>query len=225
MFASLDRSLTLFLNGSDSLYVDHLAWLATSTLTWLPVGVVLLYVIIRNNDMRNILSIVLFLGIALLLADQVASGICKPYFARPRPARELELMQAVDIVNGYRGGKYGFFSSHAANTMAIATFLARLIRNRALNVSLFFWVFLNCWTRIYLGVHYVGDITVGLVWGALVGIGLYSVWGRYVCCGEKRCIPGRPDNQTPTGYQLADVELLRKALLLSYLFVAVGAFF
>ena len=133
---SLDRTLTLALNGSASLYLDHLAWLSTKTITWLPLVLVLIFVLLRNNDWRRTLSIVLFLALAILLADQMASGICKPLFERFRPSQNPDLIHYIDVVRGYRGGSYGFFSSHAANTMAVATFLTLLVRNSSLGCYL-----------------------------------------------------------------------------------------
>ena len=75
---SLDRTLTLALNGSASLYLDHLAWLSTKTITWLPLVLVLVFVLLRNNDWRRTLSIVLFLALAILLADQMAWAFANP---------------------------------------------------------------------------------------------------------------------------------------------------
>ena len=84
-------------------------------------------------------------------------------------------MYLVDVVKGYRGGSYGFFSSHAANTMAVATFLTFTIRNKCLSLWLLSWNLLNCWTRVYLGVHYVGDLIVGCIWGIIVGWSMYRM--------------------------------------------------
>lgn len=222
---ALDRTLTMALNGSSSLYWDQVAWIATKTVTWLPLSIVLAVVIIRGNDMRRILSLFLMLGVAVLLADQMASGICKPLFARFRPTRDPEIMYMMDIVRGYRGGPYGFFSSHAANTMALATFVALLIRSRLLNFYLYSWVLLNCWTRVYLGVHYVGDLTAGLAWGGLVGVGCYALWRRFFLSERDYVLPGRPEIQTSTGYAISDVRLLVLTFLLIYLYIAVSAFF
>lgn len=164
----LDQQLTLFLNGSESLYLDRLALTATHTLTWLPAGVVLLYVLIRNNTLRGVVATVLGLAFCILVADQVASGVCKPLFARFRPTNDPMLMYVVDVADGYRGGRYGFFSSHAANTMAVATFIHLLVRSRSLAFWMYSWALLNCWTRAYLGVHYVGDLLAGTLWGLFI---------------------------------------------------------
>lgn len=222
---SLDRTLTLALNGSASLYLDHLAWLSTKTITWLPLVLVLVFVLLRNNDWRRTISIVLFLGLAILLADQMASGICKPFFARYRPSQNPELIHYIDVVRGYRGGSYGFFSSHAANTMAVATFLILLVRSTTLGAYLYSWVALNCWTRVYLGVHYVGDLLTGLLWGGIVGWITYLVWNKFFGLRRSsRGMQGDPNIQTLGGYAVIDVNILINALILTYLFIAIAAF-
>ena len=149
--------------------LDAIAVTATKTSTWIPLGILLLYVLMRMKDWKNALLVILCVGIAITLADQMASGIFKPLVARLRPSHNPELQGVIDIVGDYRGGRYGFFSSHAANTCAVAVFLSLLFRKRVFTVAICSWAMVNSWTRLYLGVHYLGDITVGLLWGALVG--------------------------------------------------------
>ena len=166
---NIDTRLTLFLNGSDSEMLDAIAVTATKTSTWIPLGILLLYVLMRMKDWKNALLVILCVGIAITLADQMASGIFKPLVARLRPSHNPELQGVIDIVGDYRGGRYGFFSSHAANTCAVAVFLSLLFRKRVFTVAICSWAMVNSWTRLYLGVHYVGDIMVGVIWGAFVG--------------------------------------------------------
>jgi undecaprenyl-diphosphatase len=149
--------------------LDAIAVTATKTSTWIPLGIVLLYVLMRMKNWKNALLVILCVGIAITLADQMASGIFKPLVARLRPSHNPELQGVIDLVGDYRGGRYGFFSSHAANTCAVAVFLSLLFRKRVFTVAICSWAMLNSWTRLYLGVHYVGDIMVGLIWGAFVG--------------------------------------------------------
>ena len=220
----LDRTLTLFLNGSQSLYIDGLAWTATQTLTWVPLAIVLFYVILRNNTLSGTLRIVCSIALCIFLADQMASSVFKPLVERWRPTHNPEFMYAVDIVRGYRGGNYGFFSSHASNTMAVATFVALLVRNRTLTYWLYSWVLLNCWSRVYLGVHYVGDLTVGILWGAIVGWGIYRLiiekWQTSMLQSGEVYVNG---TTSPAGYTLRSIHLFITCILLSYLFVALKA--
>ena len=149
--------------------LDAIAVTATKTSTWIPLGILLLYVLMRMKDWKNALLVILCVAIAITLADQMASGIFKPLVARLRPSHNPELQGVIDLVGDYRGGRYGFFSSHAANTCAVAVFLSLLFRKRVFTVAICSWAMINSWTRLYLGVHYVGDIMVGLIWGAFVG--------------------------------------------------------
>lgn len=175
-----DKQLLLLLNGSDSLFLDGLVMTLTTAATWIPLYVALFYVVLRNNEsVVRILLILAAAGLCVLLAGSVDDMLVKPLVARWRPGHDPEIGLLVDTVNGYRGGKYGFFSAHASNTFSIAVFFSLLLRDRKLTVALVLWSLVNCWTRMYLGVHYPGDITVGLLWGALVG---WSVYRLFVWC-------------------------------------------
>lgn len=226
MLTHLDQILTLALNGSSSLYLDALAMTSTKTLTWIPLALLLLYVIIRNNDLRAVVSIVLGIALCILVADQVASGIFKPLIARYRPTQDPQLMYMVDVVNGYRGGRYGFFSSHAANTMSVAIFLSLLIRRRSLTLWLLSWSLLNCWTRVYLGVHYVGDLTVGILWGVVVGWSVYRLLLR-VQPSIAPCPQGSsPDSSlTSAGYSIPSIHLFISGIAITYLYIAFRSLF
>lgn len=171
----MDTTLLLFFNGSDNLYLDGVATLATRAWIWVPLYVSILYVLVREHNFRELSFILLALFVGILLCDQVSSSIVKPLVARWRPTHDPSISHLVDIVGGYRGGNYGFFSSHAANTCFIATYTSLILRHRSVVASLFLWCFINCWTRLYLGVHYPTDILVGLVFGALTGWFAYRV--------------------------------------------------
>lgn len=120
---SFDQQLLLQINGSDSLFWDGFMWIATNMRTWIPMAIVLLYVIFKNNKIKETLLIIGLIALVFTLSDQISSGLCKPFFARFRPTQDPELMYQIDIVNGYRGGIYGFTSSHAANTFGLALFI------------------------------------------------------------------------------------------------------
>ena len=104
-------------------------------------------------------------GPVALLCDQFSSSVCKPFFERYRPARDPDFSSMVTIVNGYRGGMFGFFSSHAANAAGIVVYTALIFRNKLYAATAVLWALLTCYSRMYLGVHYPGDILAGLLWG------------------------------------------------------------
>ena len=213
---SLDTQLTLLLNGSDCLFIDNLAISATKTTTWIPLGLLLLYVLVRQKNWKNLLLVILCIALAITLADQMASGVFKPLVGRLRPSHNPELEGIIDLVNGYRGGRYGFFSSHAANTCAVAVFLSLLFRHKIFTLLICSWTLLNCWTRLYLGVHYVGDITVGLIWGAIVGWTVYKLYNflftKFV--STNGCVL----------YTIQQSKLLSEGILLTYVALVIYAY-
>ena len=223
---NIDQAITLFINGSHSLFIDGMALTATHTSTWIPLMIVLLYTIIQGNNLRGVFLFIIAFALCILISDQMASTICKPLFERWRPTHDPEIMYLVDTVNGYRGGKYGFFSSHAANTMSIAVFLSLVLKHKRLSIWLFSWVALNCWTRVYLGVHYVGDITVGLIWGTIVGYVIHKCYNHYLLKSEVDTIAATP-SPTPalSFYSSRNINLLITTIQLTYLYVLIRALF
>lgn len=177
---ALDRELFLELNGSfHSPWLDELMMFLSSTMAWIPLYLLILYLLIRSYK-RDTWIVLLAIAITILIADQVTSSFMKPFFERLRPSNDPALRDMVVIVNEYRGGKYGFASSHAANTFGIATLMWLILkRYRPWIGLLFLWVLLVGYTRIYLGVHYPGDILAGFLVGLLAA--LISWWGwRYL---------------------------------------------
>lgn len=167
---SWDKKAILFLNGLHADWLDPIMYYATMTEFWIPLYVFLLYLIFRQHGKQGWLAVA---GIALciLLTDRITSGVMKPYFERLRPSHEPTLEGMLHFVYDYRGGLYGFASSHAANTTGIALFLFLLMRDRYRYIGwIFAWAALMCYTRIYLGVHYPGDILTGMVVGLLGGL-------------------------------------------------------
>lgn len=215
-----DQQLLLQLNGSDSLFGDGFMWIATSTSTWIPLAITLLYVIFKNRKIKESLLIIVSLALVIIIADQISSGFCKPFFARFRPTQDPELMYMIDIVNNYRGGRYGFISSHAANTFAVAIFLTLIIRDKMLGLVLFIWAALNAYSRIYLGVHYPGDILFGTLVGICVGCLVYLLYNHIhkFFFNQPRYISNK---YTSTGYLMSDIHLLHTIMLLTIFFIII----
>lgn len=166
---ALDKEMLITINSFYSPFWDSFMWNYSQLVVWLPLVLSLLYVIYRNNYYTETLSIVLALVVAFVLADQISSGFFKPVFHRFRPTHDPAIMETVRVVNGYRGGLYGFVSSHAANSFAAVTFCILLFRNRLTGFLLVLWAVVNCYSRMYLGVHFPGDIICGMIVGILSG--------------------------------------------------------
>ena len=219
-YIAYDKELLLHLNGSDSLFWDGFMWVATSTYIWIPLGVMLLYVIIKNNLPKETIWTLIAIALVITCADQISSGICKPFFARFRPTQDPEIMYMIDTINNYRGGRYGFISSHAANTFGIAVFVSLLIRHGLLTCILFLWAALNAYSRIYLGVHYPGDILFGTIVGCLVGWIIYMLYQFII---KRFYNPNRYISRqyTKSGYLQSDVNLLICTFILICLIITI----
>lgn len=223
----MDAYLTLLINGSDSAYVDAIAMLATKVWVWIPLYCVILLAVLRNFDRRRAMIIIAALIFTVVICDQVASSIFKPLVCRLRPSHDPELAGLIDIVDGYKGGRYGFFSSHAANTMGITTLLGLLLRQRVTIFALAFWSLLNCWTRVYLGLHFVGDITVGLIFGAIVGYLVYLALIQSPNLLKYEAVPQKEattTGETPIVTLWLDRYCIPTAFLIIFMIIAVVAY-
>ena len=219
----IDRELLLGINGSDSLYLDRLVRTLTNGLTWIPLYLSLFYMVMKNNDnFRRLLLVLGGAGLCVVLAGTVDDVIVKPLVARWRPTHDPQIGILVDIVDGYRGGKYGFFSAHASNTMSIATFFCWLARSHRLSITLVIWSLVNCWTRMYLGVHFPGDILVGLIWGITVGTGVYFLYRR-LTRGMYMPRNLNPVQYTTTCYRRQDCNWPVAVFIYTLLFVFIKA--
>ncbi len=160
-----DEAAFLWLNSFHSEAVDPIVLQLTKTITWIPLYLLVLYQIYRL-DPKNTAWILGGAMLTILLADQVSSGLMKPYFERLRPCHDPRLEGMLHLY-GRCGGLYGFVSSHAANTFGLATFLTlKLGKKQKAFAWLFLYALLVSYTRIYLGVHYPLD----LFFGAIVGV-------------------------------------------------------
>ena len=191
----IDQQWLLAINGWHSEWADILMWYISKSTTWLPLYALLVGLIVyrfgilspslcregrRGSSLLRVLIILAGFAVAVGLSDFVSSGIIKPWVCRLRPTHEPELAGLIHLVNGYTGGLYGFVSSHAANTMACSLLFALLYRNKYATVGLMLWVALNCYSRMYLGVHYPADIIGGLAIGALMATLTYVMVRRLV---------------------------------------------
>ncbi len=178
LLTKLDTQLLLFLNGNHNAFCDNFFWVFTHLPVWIPTFAAIVYVLIRSKKLDAI-WIILAMALTILLADQISSSVFKPLVARLRPTRDPALEGMVHIVRGYTGGKFGFVSSHAANSIGIALFTSLIFRNKLLTFSIFTWAIINAYSRIYLGVHYPLDIICGGIVGALSAFGSYYLLRKF----------------------------------------------
>ena len=218
----LDNSILLTLNGSSSAYWDSVMWIITKTTTWIPLFLVLLYIVLKNSDLRRMLFVIVALAVTILLADRLSSGLIKPIVERWRPTHDATFLHTIDVVRGYTGGQFGFVSSHAANTFSIFVFVSLLLRSQIASVCLFLWACISSYSRIYLGVHFPGDILCGALLGMLVGLFVYFLYSFILkrMEGERQYFSTA---YTPTGFQRTDMNLFAFALTLTYCIVLIAA--
>ena len=183
----IDTEVLLAINGWHAPWADTLMWIISAKATWIPLYVLLIGLLIWRYRqpvptavkwLQRVPACVVMIVVIVLAvgaADFIASGILKEWVARPRPTRVPELEGVLHLVNGYKSGRYGFVSSHAANTMACALLFSLIWRNKIATCGLMLWVAANCYSRMYLGVHYPLDILGGLTVGALVAVGAFAL--------------------------------------------------
>ena len=180
-----DNACLLAINGWHAPWADTFMYTFSGKLIWIPLYASLLYVVGRNLRWQVALGCAVAIALTITLADQVGASLIRPEVARLRPSNpDNPLSELVHLVNGYRGGRYGFPSCHAANTFGLAFFIFFLFRNRLLSVFILGWALVTCYSRAYLGVHYPGDLLAGTVLGFVSAALCY--WLFQKICRYKR---------------------------------------
>lgn len=177
MINDVDTDLLLWLNSAHNAFFDVFMMLFTGKWIWVPMYLSLAYLLLKNMTAKQAMMCIVAIALVIVVTDQMSSSLIRHAVGRLRPANlENPISDMVHIVDGYRGGRYGFPSSHAANSFGLVFFLYFLMRRSPLPAFMMVWAIVNCYSRIYLGVHYPGDILCG----ALVGLlGATIVWLIY----------------------------------------------
>ncbi len=183
--AEIDTKIFLALNGMHTPWLDPVMWVLTGKFTWIPLYALLLWWLYKRYQWREATVYLVAVVLTIVVADQVCGGALRGYIGRLRPANlGNPISHMVHIVNGYRGGNFGFPSCHGANSFGLAVIMSLIMKRRWFTLSILAWATLNSYTRLYLGVHYPGDILAGATIGSLAGWGLYSL-AQWVI---RRCI-------------------------------------
>ena len=186
MLEHLDQQLFLFLNSLNSPFWDRVMFIISTVIVWVPLYLAIL-IFLGFRFKRKFLVILVFVIIAVTLTDQIALLI-KNAVDRLRPCHEPALSGLVHLVNDRCGGMYGFVSSHAANSFNVALFSLNFIKKRWFTISIIIWAFVVGYSRIYLGVHYPGDVLCGSLLGAFVGWSMYRFYeltDKYILINKK----------------------------------------
>lgn len=176
----LDHQLLLLINGMHTSFLDSLMWLISEKLVWIPFYVAAIIMVWRNRSWKGVLHLLILVGVMMLFTDTLNSQVIRPFFHRLRPANlDSPVGTLVHVVNGYRGGLYGFPSAHAANYWGLSLLLFYNVRSRLLLASMAVLTLVVCYSRSYLGVHYPGDLMAGIIY-ATMSVGLITyVHSRY----------------------------------------------
>lgn len=174
-----DSELFQWLNSLHQPWLDGIMVFITKRNSWIPLYCLIIGFILYKSWWKvGLIQIILIIS-AVGLADFVTAGIMKPFFERPRPCHEARLIQFIFVPNGC-GGAFGFASSHAANSFAMATMLFLLFaKSWGKYVALFFiWAAVVSYSRIYVGVHYPLDIVVGALIGVVGAILMFNIFKK-----------------------------------------------
>jgi undecaprenyl-diphosphatase len=174
----LDLDWFLYLNSLNSPFFDKIMWFISGKFEWVPLYLLLIFWIFYRFRKRGWIILALTL-VVFALCDAGSVHLFKNVFLRLRPSRDPELQGLVHIVNGYRGGLYGFISAHAANTFGLAVFMSLVFRDKWFVFSILTWAAVTSYSRIYLGVHYPFDVITGALWGSLMAIAVFLVYYRF----------------------------------------------
>ena len=166
----IDEFFFRLINSTGWEEMDGMMILISSKWFWIPLYIYILYLIYKRFS-DQFLKILFALGLLIFLADFGSVHLFKEVFERARPCHFLDGIRVVDGC----GGPFGFISSHASNSFAIAFFMALLFRNFSGFAVLFSWAVIIGFSRIYLGVHYPFDILGGMFWGLFVSLLVYKL--------------------------------------------------
>jgi undecaprenyl-diphosphatase len=186
----IDKILMLFLNGMHTPFLDWIMWWSSDRLLWIPLYIFLLVLFIRKYKSSSFWPIVLTI-LAVALSDIISVHVIKAVIHRLRPTYDPEVGPLIHTIRGYMGGLYGFVSSHAANSFALSVMTLKFLKIRPLNIFMFSWAALVSYSRIYLGVHFPGDVLFGALFGSLLALLLYYCWLKirfFHSSGKFQCI-------------------------------------
>ena len=215
-----DKTLLMVFNGSHCPFVDRLAVTLTCGYMWIPLYIALLLLVINNHKTVVQISLVISMALlAIVLSEGMADLIVKPLVARLRPIHDTLMQDCVQVVNNYRAEGYSFSSAHASNTMAVAVFFSLLVKDRLFACTLITWALVNCWTRLYLGVHYPSDIIVGVVWGSVSGLFAYTMYNKVK---DTRSVRASDDAATTDmAYRRSDINTVISVMALLVIFAII----
>jgi len=166
---NFDNELVSAINGLHRPWLDEVMLFLSGKITWLPLYLILVLWIVLKFKKQSWFCLLCF-ALCIFITDRFSSGFAKPFFERLRPCHNDELI--LYLLTSC-GGKYGFFSSHAANAFGLSVYASCLLKNKSLSIVLYVLAALVSISRVYLGKHYFTDILVGALFGSVVAYIIY----------------------------------------------------
>ena len=177
---SWDTNLTLWVNGMYMDYWDNFMELFSGRFIWIPFYVSVAYVIFKHYHWKAALTCIAVAVLLLVLNDQLSSSVIRHLVGRMRPSNlDNPTSSMIHVVDNYRGGRFGFPSAHATNSWGFTFFIIYVFRRRLLSITMVSWGVMICYSRLYLGVHYLGDVTAGMLLGLLNATLVYFLFKRF----------------------------------------------
>ena len=171
----IDQKIFLWINSAHNHFFDNIMWQISGQIIWIPFFLLIIYLLIKKYKKKTFLPLV-FLLLTIALADLTSVHLFKEIFKRLRPCHNPQISSIVHIVRNHCGGKYGFVSSHATNFFALATFSSLIIKKHWFTFLSFSIAIIVAYSRVYLGVHYPGDVLGGAIVGFILSIVIFKIY-------------------------------------------------
>lgn len=219
----LDSYLLESVNGANSTFIEGCITAYVTPWVWIPLALVLLYVLMKNNTLSNFIAI-----LALIFAMMGVSFLLTTYALQPlsnylRTLHNTDSLHLLDALNGYRDGNASLLMLSAGVT-SLACFLMLLIRHTAVSISLMLWAGINCFAGVYMAVFYPWDVVAGVLFGILCGSISYKIYELYQ--RKKRVRRDWVSSRyTRSGYDVSDIYLLLLFIYATFAAVPVISFF